>query len=149
MSAVMATCLNLSGVTSPKKDMLVVGVYSEPYKSVMNGCLGANNFSQSEPYYAWDQWINRVQKYHPEVTLQRGKVTYDIILDPNILSSVTFEDYKMIYVPGQKTVAQCSNDFDFLLCPFIDVLTNRSAEIANYVNQNRGSIMALEESVQP
>ena len=148
MSAVMATCLNLSGVTSAKKDMLVVGLTSTPYE-YMNGCLGANIPSQSEHYYAWNQWVQRVQKYHPEVTLNKKTVTYDIVLDPTILGTVNFSDYKMIYVPAQKTVAQCSYDFNFTLCPFIDALTSRETDIGNYVNISKGSIMALEQSVEP
>ena len=144
----MATCLNLSGVASPKKDMLVIGVANTPYP-YMNGCLGANIPSQSEPYYAWNAWLQRVQDNHPEVFINKQSATYDIILDPNALLSTNFEDYKMIYVPGQKTVAQCSYDFNFTLCPFIDALTYRMADIGNYVNVSKGSIMALEESVQP
>lgn len=146
----MATTLNLSGIANPKKDVLVIGVYTEPMGYISNGCRGTYEWPQySEPYYGFMKWKSLVEQNHPEVTIKSGDVTYDLINKTSDLKSVVFEDYKMIYLPGQKTVAQCSPLLSFTLCPFLEVLYNRRADVERYTNENRGSIFALEQSTEP
>jgi hypothetical protein len=53
----------------------------------------------------------------------------------------------MIYLPSQKAVAQCSNDFDYTLCPLLQTLAQ--LDIITYVNYMRGSIFALEQTTDP
>lgn len=80
-------------------------------------------------------------------------IRYDIVNDAVNASSRVLSEYSMIYIPSQKAVSQCSaNDtggFDFTLCDIESALTARKADIEQYINEFGGSIVALQQSVNP
>jgi hypothetical protein len=65
--------------------------------------------------------------------------TYDIVLDENI-SSVVFSKYKMLYIPSDTLMTSGGIE-----CSEVDLLRTRTADIANYVNSESGSLMALNQ----
>ena len=74
-------------------------------------------------------------------------ITYDIVTDASSIRSINLLDYKMIYLPSQKAVAQCSNNFDYNLCDIESNLTARKLDLQDYVNVHHGSLFALEQTV--
>ena len=76
-------------------------------------------------------------------------ITHDIITDATKVASVNLANYRMLYFPSQKAVAQCSNNFDYTLCAIETALTQRKYDIEVYVNALRGSIFALEQTTDP
>lgn len=62
----------------------------------------------------------------------------DIITSDSDIMTTSFTDYKMIYFP--------SNEFNTaggITCAQLDLISNRSSSIINFVNVHRGSLMAL------
>lgn len=65
--------------------------------------------------------------------------TYDIVVNENI-SNVVFSNYKMIYIPSDHLMTSGGIE-----CEEVDLLETRTADIANYVNSESGSLMALTQ----
>ena len=134
MARILGTCLNSSGITSATKDILALGVQKIGYSN--NMCQASKNSGHSDAWVAFTRWVGMA-----------GSYSYDIVTDASVISSINFLDYRMIYLPSQKTVAQCSKNFDYLLCDIESNLTARKADIQSYVNDHHGSIFSLEQTL--
>jgi hypothetical protein len=133
--------LQTSGITAPTaKDILAFGI--QQYGGASNQC-NTKGGNQTDAYLAFIRWKNQVQ-----VILNRT-VSVTVITDPTRIATVKFTDFKMIYLPSQKAVAQCSFDFNYTLCDIETALTKRKFDIQTYVNTYHGSVFALEETVDP
>jgi hypothetical protein len=70
-----------------------------------------------------------------------------------LIASINFNDYRVFYLPSQKVVSACSassqTTFPYTLCAIEAALTLRKNDVMDYVNTYGGSIVALEESVDP
>ena len=132
MTRVMVTCLTNSGITSAKKDILALGIQQKGYSN--NQCVNAHG--HSDAWTAFTRWVGMA-----------GDPTYDIVTDASSISSINFLNYKMIYLPSQKAVAQCSDKFSYLLCDIESNLTARKFDLQDYVNVHHGSIFSLEQTV--
>ena len=132
MTRVMVTCLTNSGITSASKDILALGIQQKGYSN--NQCVNANG--NSDAWTAFIRWVGMA-----------GDPSYDIVTDASSISSINFLNYKMIYLPSQKAVAQCSDKFSYLLCDIESNLTARKFDLQDYVNVHHGSIFSLEQTV--
>ena len=142
METIIQTCIQSSGIsnTSTTKDILALGI--QHYGSQNNEC---NTWpgNKTDAWIAFNRWISVVGQ-------RLGRpITHDIITDATKVATVNFADYRMLYLPSQKAVAQCSNNFDYTLCAIETALTQRKYDIQVYVNALRGSIFALEQTVDP
>lgn len=68
-----------------------------------------------------------------------GSWTYDIVLGDEI-TNVNFEDYRMIYIPSDNSMTNGG-----ILCSEVELLADRTEDIAAYVNTFGGSLMALTQ----
>lgn len=135
MQNVFTQALTVSGVKGATKDILAFGL--QPNATDF-GCDG-----NATAYLSFMYWLSLV-----------GNYTYDIVTDATTAASVDFTQYKMIYLPSQKAVAQCARttangvvSFPYTLCGIESVLAVRKWDVETYVNSFGGSIVALEQSV--
>lgn len=145
----MQTCLNLSGIAHPKKAILAFGInetgVATPDGYGVNGCNNNPLFPDacedcgSDAFIAFRRWTK---------LMNLTSDNYTIVTNSSAIPDLNFSDYSMIYLPSQKAVAQCSN-FTYTLCDIETALNNRRDDILDYVNNQRGSIFALEQSVIP
>ena len=140
MQRIITTCIQTSGVASPKKDILAFGI--QQFRGATNFQCNTRPGLLTDAYVSFIRWTGVVGSF-----LSRT-ITYDIVLDAATASTVNFADYRMIYFPSQKAVAQCSNNFAYTLCDIETALSGRKAAILNYINVLRGSIFSLEETVK-
>lgn len=132
MTRVIMTCLSSSGVSSATKDILALGIQKKGYRN--NQCSNVNG--NSDAWVAFTRWVNMA-----------GSPTYDIVTDASSVANINFLNYKMIYLPSQKAVAQCSKSFTYTLCDIESNLTARRFDLQDYVNVHHGSIFSLEQTV--
>ena len=142
METIIQTCIQSSGIsnTTSMKDILAFGI--QHYGTPGNEC---NTWpgNKTDAWIAFNRWTTVVGQ-------RMGRtITHDIITDATKIASANFADYRMLYFPSQKAVAQCSNNFDYTLCAIETALTQRKYDIELYVNALRGSIFALEQTISP
>ena len=146
----MQKCLDLSGVTNATTDILALGIQdigvTAPDGTGLNGCN--NNAATiycdgcgTDAYIAFMKWTSSLY-------VNGRPATYEIVTNATQLYTINFANYRMIYLPSQKAVAQCSN-FTYTLCDIETALLHRVNDIVDYVNNQRGSIFALEQSIDP
>ena len=83
--------------------------------------------------------VNGDQAFNALTNWQTGQgFTMDIITSENDIDSVTFTDYKLIYLPS--SAAHCLGGIS---CYQLDLLANRSSDIINFINVHKGSLIAL------
>jgi hypothetical protein len=135
MNLVFFKALNSSAIVNSTKDILALGLQST---ATSYFCRGV-----AEGILSFKYWLASL----------KGSYTYDIVTDAAAISSIAFTNYKMIYLPSQKVVSQCATTskgkFGYTLCAIESALTLRRLDIMDYVNSLGGSIVALEQSVQP
>ena len=149
MPKFMQICLDLSGVTNATTDILALGIQgtgvTAPDGTGLNGCNNnadtTDDGSGTDAYIAFTRWASSLY-------VDGRLATYNIVTDATELYKINFTDYRMIYNPSQKAVAQCSN-FTYTLCDIETALLYRVNDIVDYVNNKRGSIFALEQSIDP
>ena len=135
MSTVMKKAVTLSGAPATT-DVLAFGL-RDTATELFCGSI-------PEAKVAFMRWIQTAGQ-----ELGRN-LTYRIVLDADEISTIVFSDYRTIYMPSQKTVAQCSTDdavvFAYTLCAIETALSSRRGDIMVFINDYGGSIVALEES---
>ena len=150
MTRFMQLCLDLSGVTSATTDILALGIQAlgvtAPDGTGLNGCN--NNADSAIPGYSGTDAYLAFTSWASSLYVNGRLATYQIVTDAADLYTINFADYRMIYLPSQKAVAQCSN-FTYTLCDIETALLYRVNDIVDYVNNKRGSIFALEQSIDP
>jgi hypothetical protein len=138
MSSIISETIRTSGIFNSKKDILALGLQysSEPGAIDTGDAQGDYQSGMTEALFAFNKWI-----YYA------GGATYDIITNASDIAKINFNDYKMIYLPSQKTVSQNSRGFVYTLCDIEAALSKRKDDIQDYVNTYRGGIFSLAESV--
>lgn len=119
MITIVQKCVSSSGLVNAPKAILAIGINP--------------NLPYAYNYAAFTQWTSSY------------KNSFDIIVNASQLMTANFSNYKMIYIPSQKSIYQGSLG-NSSLCDIETALVARKLDIQNYVNVQHGSIMAFEQT---